>query len=72
MRPGDRRLEFARGVGAPPIRFHVGKEHSRLLKLREKRVRKKMGVLRYLCCPAQRAAFRKLFPITSQRNNRDS
>ena len=39
------------------------KEHTRLLKLREKRVRKKMGLLRYLCCPAQRAVFRKLFPV---------
>ena len=39
------------------------KEHNRLLKLREKRVRKNMGLLRYMCCPAQRAAFRKLFPV---------
>merc|ERR1711903_211619 len=39
------------------------KEHARLLKLREKRIRKKMGLLRYMCCPAQRAAFRKLFPV---------
>lgn len=39
------------------------KEHTRLLKLREKRIRKKMGLLRYMCCPAQRAAFRKLFPV---------
>ena len=39
------------------------KEHARLLKLREKRVRKNMGLLRYMCCPAQRAAFRKLFPV---------
>ena len=39
------------------------KEHTRLLKLREKRVRKNMGLLRYMCCPAQRAAFRKLFPV---------
>jgi len=39
------------------------KEHTRLLKLREKRIRKKMGLLRYICCPAQRAAFRKLFPV---------
>ena len=29
----------------------------------EKRVRKKMGFLRYFCCPAQRATFRNLFPI---------
>jgi hypothetical protein len=39
------------------------KEHSRLLKLREKRIRKKMGLLRYVFCPAQRVAFRKLFPV---------
>jgi hypothetical protein len=39
------------------------KEHARLLKLREKRIRKKMGLLRYMFCPAQRAAFRKLFPV---------
>jgi len=39
------------------------KEHTRLLKLREKRIRKKMGVLRYFCCATQRAAFRKLFPV---------
>lgn len=41
----------------------VRKEHMRLVKLREKRVRKKMGFLRYFCCPAQRATFRNLFPI---------
>ena len=39
------------------------KEHARLLKLREKRIRKKMGLLRYLCCSTQRAAFRKLIPV---------
>jgi len=39
------------------------KEHTRLLKLREKRIRKKMGLLRYLCCSAQREAFRKLIPV---------
>ncbi|KAJ1454062.1 hypothetical protein M885DRAFT_522568 [Pelagophyceae sp. CCMP2097] len=39
------------------------KEHGRLVKLREKRVRKKMGVFRYFLCPGQRKMYRDLFPI---------
>lgn len=38
-------------------------ERVRLVKLREVQVRKKMGCLRYLCCPGYRALYRSLFPI---------
>ena len=41
----------------------IRKEHTRLVKLREKRVRKKMGILRYFCCPHLRKGYRTLFPI---------
>lgn len=38
-------------------------ERKRVMTLREKRVRKKMGILRYICCSEQRAVYRALFPI---------
>ena len=39
------------------------KEASRLRKMQEKRLRKKMGFLRYFCCMHQRKIFRQLYPV---------
>lgn len=47
----------------------AGLERKRVLNLVEKRVRKKMGLLRYLCCSGQRAAYRALFPIDETKNH---
>ena len=39
------------------------KEMMRLIKLRDRKVRKKMGLLRYYCCVSQREEYQKAFPI---------
>ena len=45
------------------------KEYMRLLKLRDRKVRKKMGLLRYALCKDQRAEYEKLFPIDDDGND---